>query len=74
MVGDDAEGVIGFVVQLRGEFFAGHLSEPVDYGHKKVGVVIAAFILQDGGDSFEACAGIDVFCVKRRRACRLRRG
>ena len=43
------------------------MREPVDNGHKQVGVIVAAFILQHGGDSFEACAGIDVFCAERRQ-------
>ncbi len=66
MVCDNTEGVIGFVVKLRGEFFAGHFSKPVDYGHKQVCVVIAAFILQDGRNSFQSSAGIDVFGIQRR--------
>ncbi len=57
MIGNDAQHGIGAGIGARGH--AEHAGGVLDDGVDQVGIVVGDLSLQDGGDAFEAHAGID---------------
>jgi hypothetical protein len=60
MVGNDPKGVVSFVAELRGVLVSRYLAQMIYDGHEEVGVVVAFFPLQDGGNPFKTRACVNV--------------